>query len=134
MLLLMLDSECHLALSEDSTTLLVHPKRVSVLDEKKITSPSGSPMVLVPVAVNDYLLMLGILERCVCVYVCVCVCVCMCVCVCVCVCLCVCVFVNVCVCMCVCVCTCVCVCARTRAHVRVCFQIIALNEVLIWTM
>ncbi|KAK7100987.1 uncharacterized protein [Littorina saxatilis] len=57
------DSECQCTLSDDGTTLVVTPVRVSVLTEQRVTSPSSSPTVLVPVAVNDFLLMLALQER-----------------------------------------------------------------------
>ena len=56
-------SDCQCALSEDSMALLVDPIQVTVLAERRVTSPTDSPTVLVPVAVNDFLLVLGVQER-----------------------------------------------------------------------
>ena len=61
----MFGSDCQCALSDDSTALLISPIQVTVLAEKRITSPTDSLTVLVPVAVNDFLLVLGVQERCV---------------------------------------------------------------------
>ena len=61
----MFDSECQCALSDDSMALLINPIRVTLLAEKQVTSPTDSLTVLVPVAVNDFLLVLGVQERCV---------------------------------------------------------------------
>ncbi|XP_076439799.1 uncharacterized protein LOC143279652 isoform X2 [Babylonia areolata] len=58
------DSECRCPLSADRMTVLVKPIQVSVLAEKRVVSPAGLPTVVVPVAVNDYLLVLSLQERC----------------------------------------------------------------------
>ncbi|KAK7482278.1 hypothetical protein BaRGS_00026521 [Batillaria attramentaria] len=57
------DSDCQLPLSEDNMALLVEAKKVAVVGEKTMTSPAGLPTVFVPVAINNYLLVLGVQER-----------------------------------------------------------------------